>query len=126
MKKWMKWALLLGADMIGGVSGNAAGFTTISPAEAKTMMDRGGVVIVDVREPEEYKEGHVPGAKLLSLGTIDADTAARVIPSKGSEVLVYCRSGMRAKKGAAKLVALGYRRIYDFGGILQWPYEVEK
>ncbi len=127
MKKWMKWALLLGAGMIGGASGcGAAGFTTIPPAEAKAMMDRGGVVIVDVREPEEYREGHVPGARLLSLGTIDADTAARVIPSKDSEVLVYCRSGVRSKKGAAKLAALGYRRIYDFGGILQWPYEVEK
>lgn len=127
MKKWIAMALLLGAGMIGGASGcGAAGFTTISPEEAKAMMDRGGVVIVDVREPEEYKEGHVPGARLLSLGTIDAETAAQVIPSKDSTVLVYCRSGVRSKKGAAKLAGLGYEKIYDFGGILQWPYEVEK
>lgn len=127
MKKWMKWALLLGAGVIGGVSGcGAAGFTTIPPVEAKAMMDRGGVVIIDVREPEEYREGHVPGARLLPLGTIDAASAAAVIPAKDSTVLVYCRSGVRSKKGAAKLAGLGYGKIYDFGGILQWPYEVEK
>lgn len=127
MKKLLTMMCLFSIGMMGGAAGAApAGFTTISPEEAKRMIDRGGAVIVDVREPAEYSEGHVPGARLLPLGTIKEETAAALIPSEDSEVLVYCRSGVRSKKGAAKLAALGYRNIYDFGGILQWPYAVEK
>ncbi|MFR1598726.1 MAG: rhodanese-like domain-containing protein [Coprobacillus cateniformis] len=40
--------------------------------------------------------------------------------------MVYCRSGNRSAKAAQKLVKLGYTHVYDFGGINDWPYEIEK
>ena len=93
--------------------------------EAKEMMDTQEVIILDVREQDEYDNGHIPGAVLLPVGSIDEDTAAEVIPEKDSAVLVYCRSGNRSKTASSALAELGYTNIYEFGGINTWPYETE-
>ena len=93
--------------------------------EAKEMMDTQDVIILDVREQDEYDSGHIPGAVLLPVGTIDEETAAEVIPEKDSTVLVYCRSGNRSKTASSALSELGYTNIYEFGGINTWPYETE-
>ena len=77
------------------------------------------------REQDEYDSGHIPGAVLLPVGTIDEDTAAEVIPEMDSTVLVYCRSGNRSKTASSALAELGYTNIYEFGGINTWPYETE-
>ena len=89
------------------------------------MMDTQDVIILDVREQDEYDSGHIPGAVLLPVGSIDEDTAAEVIPEKDSTVLVYCRSGNRSKTASSALAELGYTNIYEFGGINTWPYETE-
>lgn len=102
------------------------GYTHITPETARDMMRDPAAIVIDVREPEEFAAGHVPGAQLLPLGTIGEAAAAALIPEKGTVLLVYCRSGVRSKKGAEKLAELGYTKIYEFGGILQWPYETEK
>lgn len=102
-----------------------AAYRQISQEEAKEMMDTQDVVVLDVREQSEYDEGHIPGAVLLPVGSIDGETAAAVIPEKDSTVLVYCRSGNRSKTAAAALAELGYTGIYEFGGINTWPYETE-
>lgn len=99
-------------------------YTVITPREANAMMARGGVTVVDVREENEYLEGHIPGAVLLPSSTLSEDTAAEIIPDKDDTVLLYCRSGNRSKAAAAKLVELGYTNVYEFGGILDWPYEI--
>ena len=83
------------------------------------------VIVLDVRERDEFDAGHIPGAVLLPVGTITKDTAAAVIPKLDSVVLVYCRSGNRSKTASQALVNLGYTNIYEFGGINTWPYEVE-
>ena len=101
-------------------------YQQISQEEAKNMMDTQEVIILDVREQDEFDTGHIPGAILLPVGTITADTAAAVIPETDSVVLVYCRSGNRSKTASAALAGLGYTGIYEFGGISTWPYEVEK
>jgi len=98
----------------------------ISQDEAKIMMDTQDVVILDVREQDEFDAGHIAGAVLLPVGTIGKDTAAAVIPRADSVVLVYCRSGNRSKTASEALVELGYTNVYEFGGINTWPYEVEK
>ena len=98
---------------------------SLTQEEAKEMMDTQEVIILDVREQDEYDSGHIPGAVLLPVGTIDEDTAAEVIPEKDSTVLVYCRSGNRSKTASSKLADLGYTNIYEFGGINTWPYETE-
>ena len=101
-------------------------YQQISAQEAKNMMDEmEEVLILDVREQSEYDEAHIPGAVLLPLGTISEKTAAEVIPEKDTMVLVYCRSGNRSKKASQALADLGYTNIYEFGGIIDWPYEKE-
>ena len=99
-------------------------YQQISQEEAKQKMDDQDVIILDVREVDEYNSGHIPGAVLLPLGTIDKDSAAAVIPEKDSVVLVYCRSGNRSKQASSILAELGYTGIFEFGGINTWPYEI--
>ena len=120
--------LLLLLTGCGGTTSNASSessYQQISQEEAKEMMDTQDVIILDVREQDEYDSGHIPGAVLLPVGTIDEDTAAAVIPGKDSTVLVYCRSGNRSKTASSSLAELGYTNIYEFGGINTWPYETE-
>lgn len=113
--------------LLGECSGNMtdSSYQQITQEEAKEMMDTQDVVILDVREQNEYDGGHIPGAVLLPVGTIDEAAAAEVIPDKDSTVLVYCRSGNRSKTASSKLAELGYTNIYEFGGINTWPYETE-
>ena len=89
------------------------------------MMDQQDVIVLDVREQEEYDSGHIPGAVLLPVNAIAEDSAAAVIPEKDSVVLVYCRSGNRSKTASKGLAELGYTQVYEFGGIQTWPYEIE-
>ena len=118
--------LLLSLLLLTGCGGNSAdGYQQISQDEAKEMMDTQEVIILDVREQDEYDSGHIPGAVLLPVGTIDETTAAEVIPEKDSTVLVNCRSGNRSKTASAALAELDYTNIYEFGGISTWLYETE-
>ena len=131
MKKQIA-ALLLGALLLAGCGKEAkpvkeVSFVKITPQEAKTMMEeQPEAVVLDVREESEYLQGHVPGAVLLPVGTITAETAAKAIPAQDTTVLVYCRSGNRSKTASKALAELGYSAVYEFGGIMSWPYEVEK
>ena len=102
-----------------------ASYQQITQEEAKEMMDSQEVIILDVREQDEYDSGHIPGAMLLPAGTIYEATAADAIPEKDSTVLVYCRSGNRSKTASSTLADLGYTNIYEFGGINTWPYETK-
>ena len=113
------------ADTAEDMTGKAA-YHKISAEEAYEMMASQEVVVVDVRTREEYDGGHIENAVLVPKGSIDEDTAAEVIPEKDSTVLVYCRSGRRSKDAAQKLLALGYQSVYDFGGVIDWPYELVK
>ena len=83
-------------------------------------------IIVDVRHDDEYKAGHIPGAVLLTMETITAETAAKVLPDKSQMILIYCRSGRRSKIAAQNLLDLGYTNLIEFGGILDYKGKVEK
>ena len=110
----------------GGNSMNENSYQQITQEAAKEMMDTQEVVILDVREQHEYDSGHIPGAVLLPVGTIAEDTAAAVIDDLDTVVLVYCRSGNRSKTASQSLADLGYTNVYEFGGINDWPYEIEE
>ena len=101
-------------------------YQQITQEEAKRMMDGQEVMILDVREQDEYEAGHIAGAVLLPVGTINEETAAAVIPEKASTVLVYCRSGNRSKTASQALADLGYTQIYEFGGVITWSYGLER
>lgn len=97
----------------------------ITAEEAKEMIEKGNVTIVDVRTEEEYIESHIPKAILVSNESID-DNVIEVLPNKDEVLLIYCRTGVRSKQASEKLVDLGYTKVYDFGGIVDWPYEKEE
>ena len=100
-------------------------YMNITAEEAKEIMDtQQGYVILDVRAQEEYDQGHIPGAIVIPHEEI-TEKAEAVLPDKNQLILVYCRSGRRSKIAADAMVELGYTNIREFGGILDWPYEVE-
>ena len=99
-------------------------YVNITAEEAKQIMDsEEGYIILDVRTQEEYDGGHIPGAIVISHEEI-AEKAEEALTDKDQLILVYCRSGRRSKLAAEALVELGYTNIKEFGGIIDWPYEV--
>ena len=98
-------------------------YQKISAEEAKNMIDTDEtVIVVDVRTPEEYNEGHIENAVLIPNETIIDETPEQ-LPDLDAKILIYCRSGNRSQQAAEKLSELGYTNVYDFGGIMDWPYE---
>ena len=101
-------------------------YKSISPEEAEEIMKtQSGYIILDVRRPDEFAEGHIPNAINLPNESIGSDEIAE-LPNKNQLILVYCRSGKRSKEASSKLVALGYTNIVEFGGILDWHGEIVK
>ena len=100
-------------------------YVNITVQQAKEIMDtQEGYIILDTRTQEEYDEGHIPGAILIPYDEI-TEKAEGILTDKDQLILVYCRSGRRSKIAAQSLVELGYTNIKEFGGIIDWPYEVE-
>ncbi len=80
-------------------------------------------LLVDVRTPEEFAEGHIPGAINVPNETIAGSMIAE-LPDQDQEIYVYCRSGRRSKEAAEKLSAIGYTHIIEIGGIQDWKGEI--
>ena len=100
-------------------------YVNITAEEAKQIMDsEEDYIILDVRTQDEYDQGHIPGAIVISHDEI-VEKAEEVLTDKDQLILIYCRSGRRSKLAAEALVELGYTNIKEFGGIIDWPYEVE-
>lgn len=98
-------------------------YHTLSSDEAKTLLDSSSPpTLVDVRTSAEYAERHIPNAILIPNETIK-DVPPKELPDPDAQILVYCRTGVRSRQAANKLVAMGYTRVYDIGGISSWPYE---
>ena len=118
--------LALPFGCVGCSGGGSAYYDQISGAEAKALMNsESGYIILDAREQDEYDEGHIPGAILIPYGEI-ADRAEKELADKDQLILVYCRSGRRSKIAAEELVKLGYTNVKEFGGIIDWEYEIVK
>lgn len=97
-------------------------YTKITFEEAKNMLDEGGCIMFDVRTDEEFFTGHVEGAVNYDVDTINAESAAELIPNKDTPIIVYCKTGERAKLAAEALCKLGYTNGYDVGSLVEWPY----
>lgn len=105
---------------------NSLGYEQISGEEAKKIMDsETGYIIIDARTQEEFDEGHIENAILIPEYEI-SERAEKELPDKNQLILVYCRSGRRSKIAAQALVELGYTNVKEFGGIIDWKYEVVK
>lgn len=106
--------------------GNNATYEQITPQQAKEIMDtEQEYIIIDARIEEEFAEGHIENAILIPEYEIK-DRAEKELPDKDALILVYCRSGRRSKIASEELVKLGYTNVKEFGGIIDWPYEVVK
>ena len=110
----------------GNAGSLSSGYRQISMDEAiKMMKDEKNYIILDVRRPDEFAEGHIPGAINVPNEEIGTTEIAE-LPDKSQLILVYCRSGRRSKEASEKLVKLGYTNIVEFGGILDYKGEIEK
>ena len=101
-------------------------YEQITPEDDKKIMDSVEEhIILDTREQDEFDEGHIPGAILIPYTEIE-NRAKEMLPDKDKLILVYCRSGRRSKIAAESLSKLGYTNVKEFGGIIDWTYEIEK
>ena len=130
-KKWyytITVPVLLMIQIVGAVmllsSCGGASYTQISQAEALQMMqEQENYLIVDVRRPDEFDEGHIAGAINVPNEEI-ADEMPELLPDKDQLLLIYCRSGNRSKEASQKLADMGYTNVYEFGGINTWEGEI--
>lgn len=104
--------------------GHELSYNRISQDEAKKMMDETtGYIVLDVRTEEEFNLGHIKGAINIPNENIGHEEIEE-LPNKEQPILVYCRSGHRSLQASSKLAVLGYKNIYEFGGIITWEYEI--
>ena len=117
---------LFGMTACGGENGKVSTYEQITSEQAKTIMDtEKDYVIIDARTEEEFAEGHIENAILIPEYEI-ANRAEKELPDKEQLILVYCRSGRRSKIASDELVKLGYSNVKEFGGIIDWPYDIVK
>lgn len=102
-----------------------AAYKQITMVEAVEMMaSEDDYIIIDVRRPDEFADGHIPKAVNIPNESIGTDEI-EALPDKDQLILVYCRSGNRSKQASEKLVKLGYTNVVEFGGIIDWKGEIE-
>lgn len=101
------------------------GYTDIKPEEAKKRLDsEKGIILLDVRTQEEYSGKHIPNSILIPVEVIQEEAPSK-LTDKNATIFVYCRSGRRSEAAADALAKMGYTKVYDLGGIIDWPYETE-
>ena len=117
---------LFGLTACNDANGKSSTYEQITAEQAKTIMDtEKDYVIIDARTEEEFAEGHIENAILIPEYEI-ANRAEKELPDKDDFILVYCRSGRRSKIASEELVKLGYTNVKEFGGIIDWPYDIVK
>lgn len=105
-----------------------SGFENVSVQEAKAMVEKGDVFILDVRTPDEFNSSHIKGATLIPVSNAfgsslssDRLLEARIDEVPKKKILVYCRTGHRSNTASTKLVKAGYSQVYNMvGGITSW------
>ncbi len=123
------FVLLLAALMcLSGCAGNGntseTGYKHITPQEANVMMAKNdGHIIVDARTQEEYDNAHIPDAVLIPYDSI-TDQKIEELPDLDQVILIYCRSGNRSQIAAQKLAEIGYKNVYEFGGLNTWTGDI--
>ncbi|MBU2602769.1 MAG: rhodanese-like domain-containing protein [Actinobacteria bacterium] len=101
------------------------GYANLSPADVKArLVADAHVQLIDVRSPGEFSQGHIPKAKLIPLNDLPRRHQEL---KKSGDIILYCLSAARSKRGALLLVELGYENVYNMeGGISRWPFDVKQ
>ena len=102
------------------------GYSIITPEEAHELIEKGGVAVIDVREPDDFAQGRVKGAVNVPLGLITPGRILPEAPDTEQTVLVYCRSGRRSDTAGRIMAQSGYSDVRNFLGVIQWPFGLEK
>lgn len=114
------------SDKEGSIAPKEASFSNITPEEAKNRLDtEKEIILLDVRTKEEYEAGHIKDSILIPVDNLEVE-AEKNLRDKEAPIFVYCRSGNRSLAAANILIKLGYKSVYNLGGINNWPYEVVK
>lgn len=96
----------------------------ITALEAKQLMESNSTAkLIDVRELDEFKEGHIESAVSVPLSDFIIRTREE-LKDKNQALLVYCQSGKRSALAASILETMGYQNIHHLGSINEWPYEI--
>ena len=90
----------------------------------ETFRETAGARLLDVREPNEYASGHIPGSVNLPLSQIAA--ASELIPDRETPLFVYCLSGGRSSSAVGALERMGFTQVHNIGGIRAWRGEIER
>lgn len=83
-----------------------------------------GAILLDVRTPQEYREGRIPGSKNVPLQAIDKVNS--VAENKNVPLFVYCHSGARSRQAVGTLQQMGYTNVKNLGGIIAYSGKVER
>ena len=92
----------------------------------KMMAESLEYILLDVRRPDEFAAGHIPGAVLFTNELMTKADAEKLLPNKSQRIYVYCRSGRRSKEASQKLVDYGYSNVIEIGGILDYKGDIER
>jgi len=90
----------------------------------KELKNDTSIVLIDVRSPQEYSQGHIPGS--ISLPTEKAPSIQEVVPDLNRRIFVYCLSGSRSERAAGVFIKQGYTNVTNIGGIGGWRGTLEK
>ena len=95
----------------------------ITPEEMQSIIELEDVQLVDVRTPEEYKEGYIENSQNIDYKSPTFDEDIKKL-DKSKPVILYCKSGNRSAKCSKKLIEAGFEKVYDLeGGITEWKYK---
>ncbi|MBR5867143.1 MAG: rhodanese-like domain-containing protein [Spirochaetaceae bacterium] len=105
---------------------NNVSYKSVSMKEGLALMEKSSdYVLLDVRRPDEFAAGHIPGAIMLTNEEITKEKAEKLLSDKNQTVFVYCRSGRRSNEAAQKLADYGYTNVIEIGGILDYTGTLE-
>ena len=99
-----------------------AGYSEVSQNIAYALIEKNKGVLIDVRSPEEFAEGHIEGAINIPVETIKDGQNLQEVPDLNKPLLLYCRTGRRATVAGHYLVNAGYKHVVNFGGVSTWQY----
>lgn len=115
------WFAIAGALIFTTVKSRFSAVKSVTHQQATLMMNKEDAVVVDVRSLDEYKKGHIVGAKHLTESQINAGTFTGVENLKESPIIVVCATGMRSSGAANKLVKAGFTQVSNLsGGLAEW------
>lgn len=136
MKRFAAWVVAFGF-VFGLVAGATAGekkemtaaelvkeakqtICEITVSQAKEILDSGGALFLDCREPKEYKMGHIPGSMNIPRGLMEFKIDKKV-PNKAENIVIYCKKGGRGCLAACTLCRMGYKNVKNMdGGWMAW------